>query len=86
MIIARSSRFDKSYRKLSPDVREQFKIKIQLLVSSNFRHPSLRIKKIKGTGNIWEGSIDMNHRFTFEKTADGIFLRVIGPHKAVDKP
>lgn len=52
MIVVRSPRFDRAYKKLHADVREQFKIKIGLLVESNFKHPSLRIKKIKGTAGI----------------------------------
>jgi mRNA-degrading endonuclease RelE of RelBE toxin-antitoxin system len=77
MIIVRSSRFDRAYRKLPRIVQEQFKKKIQLLVDSNFTHPSLRVKKIQGTDAIWEASIDMAHRFTFEKIEGGIRLRVI---------
>lgn len=86
MIIERSPRFDRAYKKLSGEVNDRFKEKLKLLESSNFTHPSLRIKKIKGTGNIWEASIDMNHRFTFEKIEGGIKLRVIGPHKVLHAP
>ncbi len=86
MIVELSSRFEKAYRKLTPEVRERFEDKMRLLISSNLKHPSLRIKKIKGTGNIWEASIDMDHRFTFEKIEGGIRLRMIGPHKVVENP
>lgn len=86
MIIVRAPRFDRTYKKLPAEVRDQFKIKIKLLVESDFKHPSLRIKKIKGTTGIWEASIDMNHRFTFEKIENGIKLRVIGEHDVMDMP
>jgi len=86
MIIVRSPRFDRAYKKLPAEVREQFKLKIMLLAKSNFTHPSLRIKKIKGTSVIWEASIDMNHRFTFEKIDNGVRLRVIGKHNIIDAP
>ena len=86
MRILRSPRFDRSYKKLPPKVREAFKKKIVLLDKSNFTHPSLRVKRIKGTAYIWEASIDMNHRFTFEKTRGGIKLRVIGQHKIIENP
>ncbi len=86
MRIERSPRFDRAYKKLPKAVRERFKEKLILLDVSSFSHPSLRVKKIKGTVNIWEASIDMNHRFTFEKMDGGIRLRVIGPHKIIDKP
>jgi hypothetical protein len=84
--VERSPRFDRAYKKLPREVRERFKEKLRLLEASNFTHPSLRIKKIKGTANIWEASIDMNHRFTFEKIEGGIRLRVIGPHKIIGTP
>jgi hypothetical protein len=84
--VERSPRFDRIYRKLPRQVRERFKEKLRLLEASSFAHPSLRVKKIKGTTHIWEASIDMSHRFTFEKIEGGIRLRVIGPHKIIDKP
>ncbi len=86
MRIERSPRFDRAYKKLPKAVRERFKEKLILLDVSNFSHPSLRVKKIKGTVNIWEASIEMNHRCTFEKMEGGIRLRVIGPHKVVNTP
>jgi mRNA interferase RelE/StbE len=86
MIVQISSRFEKAYRKLTPEVRGRFEEKMRLLLSSNLIHPSLRIKKIKGAVNIWEASIDMDHGFTFEKIEGGIRLRMIGPHKVVERP
>jgi hypothetical protein len=86
MKVLRSPRFDRAFRKLPEDVKKAFKEKMRLLVESNFTHPSLRVKKIKGTGRIWEASIDMDHRFTFEKVKGGIRLRVIGKHKVIGKP
>lgn len=86
MIIVRSPRFDRAYKKLPQNVRGQFKEKIKLMVKSDFTHPSLRIKKIQGTDFIWEASINMNHRFTFEKIENGIKLRAIGKHDILGKP
>jgi mRNA-degrading endonuclease RelE of RelBE toxin-antitoxin system len=86
MRIIRSPRFDKAYRNLPEEVQESFKKKIRLLVSSRFTHPSLRIKKIKSAPGIWEATIDMNHRFTFEKLDDAIRLRVIGKHDVLERP
>lgn len=86
MKVVRSPRFDRAYKKLPEEVKEVFRNKIKLLTQSKFTHPSLRIKKIKGTEYIWEASIDMNHRFTFEKIKNGIKLRVIGKHNILDKP
>ncbi len=86
MIIVRSPRFDRAYKKLPEEVRDQFRRKLRLLVDSRFTHPSLRVKRIQGTADIWEASIDLNHRFTFQKIEGGIFLRVIRPHVVLDTP
>jgi hypothetical protein len=52
------------------------------------RHPSLHIKKIKGTRSIFEARVNDFYRFTFENGANNeIILRVVGPHNsAVKKP
>jgi hypothetical protein len=86
MKIVRSPRFDRAYRKLPEEVRDQFRRKLRLLAESRFTHPSLRVKRIQGTAAIWEASIDMNHRFTFQKINGGILLRVIGPQAVLDNP
>lgn len=86
MIIVRSPRFDRAYNKLPKPIQELFKKKVALLVSSNLTHPSLRVKKIQGTEGIWEASIDMAHRFTFDKIEGGIRLRVIGKHTVLERP
>ena len=49
MKVVRSPRFDRAYKKLPEKVKEAFRNKFKLLTQSNFTHPSLRIKKIKGT-------------------------------------
>lgn len=74
-----TGRFEREYKKLPPDIKSTTKEKLKLFVN-NISHPSLRVKKIKGTDNIWEVSITMNYRFTFEKIKDGYLLRNIGPH------
>ena len=86
MKIVRSPRFDRAYRKLPGEVRDQFRRKLRLLVDSRFSHPSLRVKRIQGTADIWEASIDMNHRFTFQKIEGGVLLRVVGPHDVLGNP
>ena len=86
MKIVRSSRFDRKYRKLPIVIQMKFDEKIKLLVASNYAHPSLRIKRIQGTSSIWEASIDMDYRFTFEKLEGGIKLRNIGKHPIIKNP
>lgn len=75
-----TERFRKSALELEPDVREKLKKQLGLLASDP-RHPSLRVKKIKGTGSIFEARVDRDFRFTFEYGGKHeIVLRVVGPH------
>jgi mRNA-degrading endonuclease RelE of RelBE toxin-antitoxin system len=75
-----TERFRKSALELDPDVREKLRKQLGLLASDP-RHPSLRIKKIKGTGSIFEARVDRDVRFTFEYGGrNEIVLRVVGPH------
>jgi len=48
-------------------------------------HPSLRVKRIQGTKNRWEGSVTMKYRFTFELIEDTIIFRAIGTHDILNK-
>lgn len=80
-----TERFRKSALELEPEIREKLKKQIGLLASDP-RHPSLRVKKIQGTGSVFEARVDRDHRFTFEfGEARKIILRVVGPHDATLK-
>jgi mRNA interferase RelE/StbE len=75
-----TERFRKSALELDAATRDKLKKQIGLLASDP-RHPSLRVKKIKGTGSIFEARVDHDIRFTFEFGAQHeIILRVVGPH------
>ena len=76
--------FSKEYHALPQDIRDRFDKKIQLFVK-NPAHPSLRVKKLSGTENIWEASISKNYRWTFEWTKDLVKLRHIGTHDILKK-
>jgi len=54
---------------------------------SDLRHPSLRVKKMQGTRSIFEASINMNIRMTWQFVENGLYLRSIGPHdKTLNNP
>jgi mRNA-degrading endonuclease RelE of RelBE toxin-antitoxin system len=76
--------FKKAYRKLPADVQNKVDRQIGML-TSDFRHPSLHTKKIKGRSGIWEVRVDDFYRLTFEVIEDTIFLRVVGNHDDVLK-
>lgn len=86
MNLYRTERFKEAYKNLPLNIKSQAREKLNLFVN-NIYHPSLRVKKIKGTDNIWEASITMNYRFTFERIKNGCLLRNIGPHdKTLSNP
>jgi len=75
-----TERFRKSALELEPEIREKLKKQVGLLAADP-RHPSLRVKKIKGTGSVFEARVDRDFRFTFEYGGrHEIILRVVGPH------
>lgn len=52
---------------------------------TNFRHPSLHVKKIQGIRDIWEARVSKDYRFTFQKHNNIIILRKVGKHKKILK-
>jgi mRNA-degrading endonuclease RelE of RelBE toxin-antitoxin system len=79
-----SSRFQKEYKALPKDIQEAFEKKLSLFLD-NFHHPSLRVKRITGTIDRWEGSVTMNYRFTFQFEAGRVLFRRIGTHDILKK-
>jgi len=74
-----SNRFKKDYKALPKKIQKTFDKKLPLFLD-NMSHPSLRVKRIQGTKDRWEGSITMNYRFTFEFFENTIIFRTIGTH------
>jgi mRNA interferase RelE/StbE len=79
MKIHYSDKFAENVAKLSQDVKKILKNKLEIMLE-NLHHPSLRTKKIKGQGNIFEATVTTGIRITWQYTEDGILLRNIGEH------
>ncbi len=79
-----SKRFKKEFKKLPQNIQKSFNEKPSLLLQ-NMLQPSLRVKRIKGTKDRWEGSVTMKYRFTFELIEDTIIFRAIGTHDILNK-
>ena len=79
--------FLRQFMELPKDVQQKGRKAIRLL-AENPRHPSLRSKPIQGAKGIYEASLDMQYRFTYERLAEDVLrLRVIGLHdEALKKP
>lgn len=74
-----SDRFKKQYNALPREIQKAFQEKLDLLLADR-RHPSLRVKKIQGVENRWEGSVTMKYRFTFHFDEEVLVFRAIGTH------
>ena len=74
-----SEQFVESVQQFSSKTKKIIKKKLEILLA-NPRHPSLRTKKIKGQKNIFEASITISVRITWQYFEDGILLRNIGEH------
>ena len=79
--------FEKRCARKPPELQEKLWKQVEIL-RDNPGYPSLRVKKVRGAGEIWEASIDMAHRMTFEYSADGsgIILRNCNGHEILRRP
>lgn len=78
-----SDRFYDYLEGLPFDVKRRLK-KVMEFLSTDPKHPSLRIEKIEGTGGIYSVRVTKGYRLTFEFKEGGvILLRVIGKHDEV---
>ena len=72
-------RFKRDYKKLSSSSRERIE-KALFKMEGDLKYPSLQVKKIKGTENIWEARASDSLRITFNLKGDTIILRTAGEH------
>lgn len=82
-----SAHFKKDFQKLPPQVKKKLEKQLRFLIKSP-KHPSLRIKKIKGKygkHQFWEARIDRFWRMSFQKIKNGIRLCRLGPHDKILK-
>lgn len=80
-----SEKFKKNYKKLDAKVQTQLKNKICLLVE-NPMHPSLRTKRIQGTQDLFEFSVNMDVRVIWHYEDNQIILLLnIGHHNILER-
>ena len=79
-----TAKFRKQYQRLPEPVRQKFNRQLMNLLE-NPGYPSLRLKKIQGTADVWEGSVTMNYRFTFCLVETTATFRTIGTHDILKK-
>ena len=79
MTVQSTASFARDFLHLPEDIQRKVETAIRQLVA-NPRHPSLRVKKMKGVENRWEARITRSYRFTFSWEGDEIILRRLGTH------
>jgi len=77
--------FDRDYDSLQKGIKERASKPLALILE-NPRHPSLRLKKIKGHPTMWESRITESYRFTFQIVGETYLLRRIGTHEILRTP
>ena len=80
-----TSAFRKDYRKLPRPIRHKAKKQLRFL-AQNIKHPSLRVKRMRGKydkNTLWEARIDRFYRLSFFKQKNTLYLLRIGPHEKV---
>lgn len=78
-----TKKFKKSYKKFHKDEKRAVNEAIELLTAAPPFQPSLRTKRIEGTKSIFEASVNMDIRISWEysQTAEHtIILRNCGHH------
>jgi len=76
--------FANDFQNLPGEVQARAERTIRLL-AENPRHPSLRSKKMQGVENIWEVSVTLSYRITYEVRGETLVLRRIGTHDILRK-
>jgi mRNA-degrading endonuclease RelE of RelBE toxin-antitoxin system len=77
--------FDRLFKRLPKHIRSEALEKVGMYLNTP-AHPSLRAKRIRGTDRLWELSVTMNYRITFEVEDDRVILRRIGTHDILRTP
>jgi mRNA-degrading endonuclease RelE of RelBE toxin-antitoxin system len=77
--IIRTARFKKAWKGLNESEKALARKALKNL-ATDLTYPSLRVKKMQGTGYIWEARASRSLRITFQIQGETIVLRYIGRH------
>jgi hypothetical protein len=72
-------RSERDYRAAPSAIQDAFDKLARLLVADP-HHPSLRVKKYKGAGDLWQGRVNRDWRFYFTIEGDVYTIVAIIPH------
>ncbi|MBI2918858.1 MAG: hypothetical protein HYY01_12820 [Chloroflexi bacterium] len=77
--------FDHDYERLSEQAKRRVDKQLHLLLS-NPGHPSLRLKRMQGTEDVWEVRVTGGYRLTLQIVGDTFLLRRVGGHDVLREP
>jgi hypothetical protein len=84
--ITRTARFKRAWEELTEEEKELGRKALRRL-AIDLGYPALRVKKMQGTGHIWEARVSRSLRVTFELEGDALVLRNIGRHdETLERP
>ncbi len=83
--ITYTRRFEKNYKRLTSSEKRLIKSKVEMLSKNPF-HPSLRTKRIQGTDDLFECSVNMSIRIIWYYKDDQLILLLdVGHHDILDR-
>ena len=83
--ITYTKRFEKNLKKLTAAERTQLKKKLEIMIMDPL-YPSLRTKRIQGTEDLFEFSVNMDVRVIWQYEGDTLILLLdIGHHDILNK-
>ncbi len=78
-------RFERDYHKLPATLKAQVDQAL-LQMEEDLRYPSLRVKKMQSSQDIWEARVTRSCRITFNLGGELITLRTVGEHDVLKHP
>ncbi|MCI0691132.1 hypothetical protein L0337_03890 [candidate division KSB1 bacterium] len=90
MRIVRTDLFKRDYQRLPANLQRRAEKALKFLLT-DFRHPSLRTKKMSGVydpvgRNLFEARVTKAYRIIFTIIGETYLLYRIGPHDVLEKP
>jgi len=83
LAVSRTESFSRDFKNLPKKIQERAEKAIQLLARDP-HYPSLRTKKMRAPGGIWEASVSISYRITFQWAGEQLLLRRIGTHDILE--
>ena len=77
--------FIRLYKRLPMEIQQHAKKTLERL-QTDPAHPSLRHRKMAGQTDIYEVSVSMQHRMTYQKVGNTAYLRKVGTHDILRHP